>query len=158
MHYTLPSRRWKGFDVAMNYAWRGRSMFDLFCRMVRRCFSKETALKGEKELEEAAARVGVAEANNSIAFAGARHAVRGNAVAEFFCKDPGNAKLEEAMVLNRPLQRCMNTTFAASNAVEALTVALTWVSAYETEDSDDVADKQREVEIGRRSANVAEGR
>ena len=99
--------RWKGFDRASAFAWRGRKCRDVYRRAWELAFPKAAIRKAEAE----AAAAGGGEPSYAV-----KATIRASACIKWMQEDAGAERLGAAVILNQPLQACLNAAFAAETA------------------------------------------
>lgn len=122
--------RWKGFEQASAWTWRGRREHDLLGRALKHMFSAATVAKAEADAQlMLAAGIEVASAT--------KNQIRGGKVLKFFEVDVKARKLETALVMNGPLQHFLNAAFNAEALVEAVSdIAIVTTASAETPPAD----------------------
>ena len=109
--------RWKGFEKAAAWVFRGRRQHNLLHRAFRRLFPPATVKYAQEEAARAAA------ASEEVSF-GLKLRVRASSVLQSFERDPQGLLVQAATVLNGPLQTFLNCAFKAElatlKAVEVL--------------------------------------
>lgn len=98
--------RWKGFEQASAWCFRGRKVFDLLLRAFHRMFPLSVVRRAQEEAACAAASGSEVELHN-------RQQVRGGAVLQLLESDVGGRSVEAALVLHIPLQDFLNSVFSA---------------------------------------------
>lgn len=99
--------RWKGFEKANAWCYRGRKQHDLLLRGLKRLWKP----KAIRDAEEQAALLGPENVPDNI-----KRTVRAASVITNFSKNLGGVENEVACLLNAPLQHFLNESLAAEKA------------------------------------------
>lgn len=150
--------RWKGFERASAWAWRGRMVHDLLGRSFEACFPEKVIREAEQQLARAAAAAAATGngGKDEVADVRAKQNSRAGSVIKSFKNDVGAARLHSACLLNRPVQHFLNEALAAEAAVTKCTNMLTLVPADASENPTELADQQSDA--FRRNLKLISGR
>ena len=112
--------RWKGFERAAAFLYRGRRQRDLLQRAMRRLFSKGLDDAGsEGVLVNDDVNVAAALALGEEVDFGTARRVRAKKALAFLEGDPSGGKIKKALILNEPIQSFLNAAFAADAATNS---------------------------------------
>ena len=143
-------------DSFVAFLWRSRRLHDYVGRAFRAVFPAHHVRNAVREVEAAGA---MPQHLESPSLTAAKRKIRGGSIADWMESDRGAHSLERALVLNSPLQRYLDLSFASGKAVCQTANTSSELPAAAREDSDDFAEaSSKALKLNHRLASGDAGR